>query len=147
MLMIHDITYLLTQVILKTTKTNVQGRHLHLCTSKISNWMSDNWLKLNAEKTEFLIAGTRRQHSKVTANSLWLVIGIDIKPSVNVKNLGVIIDQDLSVKEQVNAVCRSCYRHLRSVIQIRPYLTKSAAHTIVQSLISSRLVYCNSLHG
>ena len=34
--------------------------------------------------------------------------------------------------------------HLRSIIQIRPYLTKSAAHTIVQSLISSRLDYCNS---
>ena len=73
------------------------------------------------------------------------MLGIDIKPSTSVRNLGVIIDQDLSLKEQVNAICRSCYGHLRSIIQIRPYLTKSAAHTIVQSLISSRLDYCNSL--
>ena len=73
------------------------------------------------------------------------MVGIDIKPSTSVRNLEVIIDQDLSLKEQVNAICRSCCGHLRSIIQIRPYLTKSAAHTIVQSLISSTLNYCNSL--
>ena len=70
------------------------------------------------------------------------MVGIDIKPSTNVRNPGVIIYQDLSLKEQVNTICRSCYGHLRSIIQIRPYLTKSAAHTIV---ISSRLDYCTSL--
>ena len=105
---------------------------------------SNNRLKLNEEKTEFLIAGTGRQRSKVIIDSL-NVVGIDIKPSKSVRNLGVIIDQDLSLKEQINAICRSCYGHLRSIIQIRPYLTTSAAHTIVQSLISSRLDYCNSL--
>ena len=81
--------------------------------------MFNNQLKLNEEKTEFLIAGTGRQHSKVIIDSL-NVVGIDIKPS-------------------------TCYGHVRSIIQIRPYLTKSAAHTIVQSIISSRLDYCNSL--
>ena len=120
------------------------AEQLHLCISEISNWMSNNRLKLNEEKTEFLIAGTGRQRSKVIIDSL-NVVGIDIKLSTSVRNLGVIIDQDLSLKEQVNVICRSCYGHLRSIIQIRPYLTKSAAHTIVQSLVSSRLDYCNSL--
>ena len=120
------------------------AEQLQLCTSEISNWMSNNRLKLNEEKTEFLIAGTGRQRSQVIIDSL-NVVGIDIKPSTSVRNLGVIIDQDLSLRQQVNAICRSCYGHLRSIIQIRPYLTKSAAHTIVQSLISSRLDYCNSL--
>ena len=40
------------------------AEQLHLCTSEISNWMSNNRLKLNEEKTEFLIVGTG-QHSKV----------------------------------------------------------------------------------
>ena len=77
------------------------AEQLHLCTSEISNWMSNNRLKLNEEKTEFLIAGTGRQRSKVIIDSL-NVLGIDIKPSTSVRNLGVIIDQDLSLKEQVN---------------------------------------------
>ena len=96
--------------------------------------MSNNRLKLNEEKTEFLIAGTERQCSKVIIDSL-NVVGIDIKPRTSVRNLGVIIDQDLSLKEQVNAICRSCYGHLRSIIQIRPYLTKSAAHNSTVSHI------------
>ena len=111
-----------------------------MCTSEISNWMSYNRLKLNEEKAESLIADTGRQRSKVSIDSLNMA-GIDIKPSTSVRNLGVIIDQDLSLKEQVNATCRSCYDHLRSIIQIRP----SLLHTIVQSCISSRVDYCNSL--
>ena len=92
------------------------AEQLHLCASETSNWMSNNRLKLNEEKTEFLIAGTGRQHSKVIIDSL-NVVGINIKPSISVRNLGVMIDQDLSLKEQVNAICRSCYGHLRSTIQ------------------------------
>ena len=105
--------------------------------------MSNNQLKLNEEKTEFLTAGTGRQHSKVIIDSL-NVAGISIKPSTSVRNLGVIIDQNLSLMEQVNAICSSCYGHLKSIIQIIPYLNKSAAHTIVQSLIPSRGDNCNS---
>ena len=84
------------------------AEQLHLCASEISNWMSNNRLKLNGEKTEFFFAGTGRQRSKVIIDSL-NVVGIDIKPSTSVRNLGVIIDQDVSLKEQVNAICRSCY--------------------------------------
>ena len=41
------------------------AEQLHLCTSEISNWMSNNQHKLNEEKTGFLIVGTGRQRSKV----------------------------------------------------------------------------------
>ena len=110
---------------------NQTMEQLHLCTSEISKWVSNNRLKLNKEKTEFLIAGTERECSKVIIDSL-NVVGIDINPSTSVRNFGVIIGQDLSLTEQVNVICRSCCGHLRSIIQLRPYLTKSAAHTIVQ---------------
>ena len=73
---------------------------------------------------------------------MWLVLALN---QGQVVIIGVIIDQDLSLKEQVNAICKSSYSHLWSIFQIRPNLTKSAAHTIVQSFISSRLDYCNSL--
>ena len=69
------------------------AEQLHLCVSEISNWMSNNRLNLNEEKTEFLTAGTGRQRPKVIIDSL-NVVGIDIKPSTSGRNLGVIIDQD-----------------------------------------------------
>ena len=38
---------------------------LRNCISEISDWMNRNKLKINENKTEFLIAGTSRQHAKV----------------------------------------------------------------------------------
>ena len=101
------------------------AEQLHMCSSEISNWLSNKQLKFNEESQtsrQFFIAGTGKHHTKVMIDTL-NVVGIDIKPSTTVKNFGVIIDQDLSLKEQVNAVCRSCYGHLRSIIQLRPVKT------------------------
>ena len=43
---------------------------LQNCISEISDWMNKNKLKLNEDKTEFLIAGTSHQHAKITRGSL-----------------------------------------------------------------------------
>ena len=58
------------------------AEQLHLCTSEISNWMSNNRLKLNEENTEFLTAGTGRQRSNVIIDSL-NVVGIGKKQQPN----------------------------------------------------------------
>ena len=84
---------------------NQTADQLHLCTCEISNWMSNNRLKLNEEK-RVLNCWHRKTCCKVIIDSL-NVDGIDIKPSTSVGTLGVIIHQDLSLKEQVNAICRS----------------------------------------
>ena len=86
----------------------------------------------------FFIASNGSQCSNVIVDSL-NAVGVDIKSSTSVRNFEVITDQDLSLKEHVMALCRSCYGHLRSINQIRPCLTKSAVHHIVQSLISGLL--------
>ena len=49
---------------------------------------------LEADNQKVILAGTGRQRSKVIIDSL-NVVGIDIKASTSVRNLGVIIDQDL----------------------------------------------------
>ena len=64
---------------------------LQNCISEISDWMNRNKLKLNEDKTEFLIAGTFHHHAKVMIKSL-SVSGAIIPASPCVKNLGVIID-------------------------------------------------------
>ena len=45
----------------------------------------------------------------------------------------------------VSHLCRTCYFHLRAIGHIRKYITKECATILVQSLIHSRLDYCNSL--
>ena len=80
---------------------------------EISNWMNRHKLKLNEDKTEFLIAGTSHQHAKVMINSL-SVSGAIIPASPCVKNLGVITDSELTLSDQVTYICKSCYHYLRN---------------------------------
>ena len=65
---------------------------LVLCLADIDTWMSDNFLKLNREKTEVLIIGNREEREKLSNHMKTL----DFSPKDKARNLGVIIDSDLS---------------------------------------------------
>ena len=52
------------------------------------------------------------------------------------------------MEQHVNAVSRSCYAQLRQIGHIRQYLSNNTTQTLINSLVTSRLDYCNSLlHG
>ena len=119
-------------------------RQLEECICEISDWMKKNKLKINEEKTEFLIVGTSQQRSKMQFDSI-SVGGLKIKSSPVVKNLGVYLDEELTMETHIRHICNSCYHFLGNIRLIRRYLTVSSAKTIVHSVISSRIDYCNSL--
>ena len=62
-----------------------------------------------------------------------------------VKNLGVYFDKTLSMNQQVSSVSKSCFHQIRNIGRIRPYITENACKTLVCSLVTSRLDYCNAL--
>ena len=47
--------------------------------------------------------------------------------------------------KHVTSIWNSCYHYLRNVQTIQSYLTVTSAKTIVHSVISAKLDYCNSL--
>ena len=69
--------------------------------------MNRNKLKINEDKTEFLIAGTSQQPRKLLFDSLG-VSGTIIPASPCVKNLGVIIDEELALNNHITYICKSC---------------------------------------
>ena len=108
--------------------------------------MSCNKLKFNDSKTEFLILGTRQQVSKISDCSKTITVDTaKIQTSTCVRNLGVTFESDMNMNKHISKVTSTCYYHLRNIAHIRRYLTPSAAESIIHSLISSRLDYCNSL--
>ena len=66
--------------------------------------------------------------------------------SDTVGNLGVHIDETLSLEQQIKEVVKSCRFHMHALWQIRPYLTQYNAKLLVHASIISRLDYCNSLY-
>ena len=117
------------------------------CLADISLWMQSSKLKLNSDKTEFIIIGTKQQRHKLSNHFPVKLLDNDISPSDSVRILGVIFDSDFSFHKHVsnNNICKSCFYHIRDLRRIRRHIPLSTAKTISNSLISSHLDYCNSL--
>ncbi|KAK6175738.1 hypothetical protein SNE40_014131 [Patella caerulea] len=117
---------------------------IETCVTDVKSWMTNNMLKLNSDKTELLlIAPTRRLHkSDITHLKIEQSY---INPSKYVKNLGVIMDTNLSMENHISFLCKTCHYHLRNIGSIRHFITSDAAATLVRCLILSRLDYCNSV--
>ena len=119
-------------------------RNMESCCDEIKLWMDRNKLKLNEDKTEVLLCGPVQRRERVPFASVQ-VGDACITFSDSVKTLGVVLDADLSMHEQISSVVRVCYFHIRSLSKARPYLTRQAANQMAVSLIISKLDYCNSL--
>ena len=63
----------------------------------------------------------------------------------SVRNLGVITDNELNMKDHISHVSKLCYHQIRNIWKIRNYLSLEATKKLVQALVISRLDYCNSL--
>jgi hypothetical protein len=73
---------------------------LQNCIADIKTWMTVDKLKLNEDKTEFLIIGSRAQLEKIKITELR--IGQVMVSSVsNARNLGSWFDNILSMKQQL----------------------------------------------
>lgn len=86
----------------------------------------------------------RRKYSDIFSDSLTLC-GTVVKFSSVVKNLGVHLENDITLNSHIKSIIRSSYFALRELWQIRPSLTLDLAKTLASSFIHSRLDYCNSI--
>jgi len=106
--------------------------------------MSSNRLKLNAEKTLFIWFGTRQQLAKVTVSPLQVKDQL-ITPLDKVRDLGIIIDGELSMDQHVRNVIRDCFYQLRQLQSVRRSLTIDARRTLAAAFVATRVDYCNAV--
>ena len=89
------------------------------CFLSVKAWMLSNKLKLNDEKTEAMLVGSRQAINLTEAES----IQIDLL-NPHVQNLGVFLDNTLSLEQHISHLCRSAYLAMRQISSIRRYLTE-----------------------
>jgi hypothetical protein len=113
------------------------------CSMAIKTWMAENCLKLNDDKTELLAITTpaMAQHRHISID----ICGALISSSSSARNLGVIFDSSMSMKDAVASTCRRAFYQIYLIRQIRDFITEDAARTLVQANVTSLLDYCNSL--
>ena len=118
-------------------------RHLSACIDDVCSSMQSNRLTLNTSKTELLwCTTTRRQHLLPRSA---LRIGADvITPSTTVRDLGIFIDVDLSMRSHVQRTVAGCFAVLLQLRSIRRSVPSSVFQTLVVALVLSRLDYGNA---
>lgn len=114
------------------------------CIASVKEWMNENRLILNEDKTEAIFTGRLQALREVNISEL--KIGNDtIKTAMHIKNLGAYFDCDLSMSKQVNYLMQSMYFEIRKISQIRDLISEETAAILTNSFVLSRLDYCNSL--
>ena len=106
--------------------------------------MSSNRLRLSPSKTELIWLGTNRQLLHCNGFNM-TVCGADVWPVECVRDLGVLIDSNMTLSNHVNNVAGICFYQLRQLRIIRRSLTTDAANSIVRALSHTRVNYCNEL--
>ena len=108
------------------------------CVGDVSTWMQSNRLQLNATKTELLwCSSARRQHQIPNAP---VVVGtVSITPVRSVRDLGIFIDSDVSMRTHITKTVSSCFAVLRRIRSIRRSVTRPVLQSLVVSLVLTRL--------
>ena len=99
-------------------------------------------LKLNDDKTEFVLIGTKQQLEKVNFSSITVGDAV-IEAKSEVRNLGPWFDSHLNMSFHISKLCASACDHLHNIGRIRKFLSLNTTKALVHAFVTSRGDYCN----
>ena len=138
----HNISYMYaddTQLYLSfrsqdQASLDVAKSSMEQCINDIKKWMHSNFLKLNEDKTEFLVVHPKHRQTPPVHS---ITVGNDnIEPSECARNIGVVFDHNLNMDRQITSTCRSAFLHISNIRKVRKYLPQHAAETVVHELVT-----------
>ena len=144
----HGVSYHIfaddTRLYIRLEDIDEAKHRLSALTSDLKIWMAGRKLKLNDRKTEIIIRGNLRNVS--VANFGEMSFGdTQLVPCESAKNLGVVFDSSLSFTSQIDSIVKTCNFHIRNQYMIKDFVNRKNLVTLVHSLITSKVDYCNSL--
>ena len=117
---------------------------LEKCVADLKVWMNENRLKMNNDKTEFILFGSKPQLDKCITKTL-NVDNTEIKLADKIKYLGVLLDWKLSLKQHITSKCQTAMLNIQHIKNIRHLLTQEPTEILVLGTVMSHLDYCNSI--
>ena len=120
----------------RPTAASQLQQQVSVCIDDVALWMWSNRLQLNTANTEVLwCSSSRRQHQ---LPQVALRVGTDyVTPTTSVRDLGIYVDSDVSMRTHVSRTVSSCFVTLRQLRSIR----RSTSQAVLLSLVLSRLDY------
>ena len=127
----------------KVENANSTIKDINSDLQKISDFSTKNCLKLNAEKSNYIIIGSRQNLKKLKDIQLD-PIGIDnkvISREYETKDLGITIDEELTWVRHVNLQTAKGYGKLKHGYRLKNFLSETSKKNLVETYILSQLNY------
>ena len=115
------------------------------CLRHIKLWMSTNFLKVNEDKTQFLVISPKNNHCNMFSDMCISFGGSIVIPSSTATNLGVTLDSNMSMINNINAITSRGYYYLQNFYRVADKLTYCLKVELVTTYILPLLDYCNIL--
>jgi hypothetical protein len=116
---------------------------IYECTDEVATWMRSNRLQLNTAKTEVLWCASNRRQHQIPQSSFR--VGTDnVAPTASVRDLGIHLDSDVSMRTHVSKTVSGCFGVLRQLRSIRRSVTRPVLLSLVVALVITRLDYGNA---
>ncbi len=104
------------------------------CVTNFKDWITNNFLLLNSDKTEILLIGPKNSTQNLLDHNLQLN-GCPV-PSSTVKNLGAVLDSNLSFENHISHATKTAFFHLRNIAKLRNMLSVSDAEKLVHAFMT-----------
>ena len=112
---------------------------LQQCFKDIQQWMANNFLKLNADKTIFMDIG----EFESPLERISLSDEVSLLPEPKAKNLGFTFDHRISLDDEITATIQVCNINLRNLWRIGKHLSRELKVQLVHSSVLFFIDYCN----
>ena len=106
--------------------------------SKLIEWFSENNMRANPAKFQFMIIG---KHTNSMEHSL-TVSGAQLNGSRYINVLGVDIDERLNFTEHINSMCKKVATQINAISRIKTNLCTKGKQTLYNSFIVGSFAYC-----
>ena len=135
-----------TQIYFKITDKHADTDKLNQISSTINEWMMSRKLKLNLGKTDIMIIGSEAKLTEFDFEAELMFGESGVQRSTKLNNLGVIFDEHLLMKQQLNNSKKKAICALINIAKISTFTNRIHRTQLVHSLVLSQLDYCNSLY-
>ena len=100
---------------------------------RIGNWIFRNQLLMNCDKTKLII---KAEDFRLT------LLGKEITPVASPKDLGVLLDSNLTFNDHVAFTESSCMARLGQINRVKHAFDRSTLSIVINALVFSKSFYC-----
>jgi hypothetical protein len=109
---------------------------------KVDQWLSINKMTINTKKTEVIFFGNESKLKKLDSKTV-RYLGTPLETKAKVKYLGVLFDQKMQWKYQINNIAIKTNLKLSKIKSVASVLTDHTKKLLVNALVMPYFHYCS----